>query len=383
MSEEWPLPHVIVGLIADLWGGTDLRPLSTEKNLVFAFQLADESGVLRIHTQGERDEALVLAELDWVQFLHANGLRVPTPLPTLDGRWAVRFPLNGETFVYAAAFRLMPGVHPVIRVGDHWDLSLVERMGEALGRMHALSGQYEPPEGLSRFDWTKQDLPHFVAAVIPPSETRVLEKFRLHWSRLQSLPRDANGYGLTHGDFHPGNLLVDDARVTVIDFDNCCYNWYIADIAHFISMSLFPLAQAGWQRRNREATVLFESLMRGYQRFHTLDETWFEFFPHFLLNFDLVFYLNLRARGSDLPDDNPLASYFNFAKANVEKDRPAVSLDFVRSYRMARGEAVPETPARYPAEKPSTLLEKLLQIPIRLLHYLQGAEDDNPTDARK
>jgi Ser/Thr protein kinase RdoA (MazF antagonist) len=383
MNEEWLLPQAIVGLIADLWGGTDLRPLSTAKNLVFAFQLASGPGVLRIHTQGERDEALVLAELDWVHFLYVKGVRVPLPLPALDGRWAVRFPLNEEISVYAAAFQLMPGVHPTIRVGDNWNLSLVERMGEVLGRMHALNVQYQPPDGLSRFDWTRQDIPHYVSAVIPPSETRLREKFQQHWSRLQSMPRDANGYGLTHGDFHAGNLLVDEAGLTIIDFDNCCYNWYIADIAHFLAMSLFPLAQETPAKRNQAAAVLFESFMRGYQRFHTLAESWFEFVPYFLLNFDLVFYLNLRTHGVELPEDNPLSLYFNYARMNVEKGLPDISLDFVRLSARARDEATVEFPTGYPTEKASTLLEKLIKIPIRLIQFIQGGKDDSRADAPK
>jgi Ser/Thr protein kinase RdoA (MazF antagonist) len=383
MSEEWALPPVIVGLIADLWGGKDLRPLSNAKNLVFAFQLADGPGVLRIHTQGERDEALVLAELDWVQFLYASGVRVPPPLPTLDGRWAVRFPLNEETSVYAAAFRLMPGVHPDIRIGDRWNLQLVERMGEVLGRMHALSVEYEPPAGLHRFDWTRQDLPLFVSTVIPPNEKSVRQKFKRHWSRMQSMPRDKNGYGLTHGDYHTGNLLVDDAGVTVIDFDNCCYNWYVADIAHFIAMSLFPLAQDSPARRNQAASILFETFMRGYQRFHTLSDTWLEFLPNFLLNFDLVFYLNMRARGPELPKKNPLAPYINYAKSNVEKGQAGVNLDFVRLYARAQGKAVPEISVGYPAEKPGGLFERLLRLPGRFIQFLQGREDEDRKDAPK
>lgn len=364
MNDEWPLPPGIVQLIADLWGGTNLQLLSSEKNLVVSFE-STEPGVLRIHTQNERDEKLVLAELDWVRFLYERGVRVAPPLPTLDGRWTVRFPLNEERAVYAAAFLKIPGVRPVITTKNGWNVKLVEQMGEILGKIHSLNSQYQPPSKTRRFDWTKQDVKRFAAAVIPESEKKVWETFRRHWRRGKSLPRTHETFGLTHGDYHPGNLLIDSGVVTVIDFDNCCYDWYAADVAHFLAMSLLPLSQATREVREQAAAELFDSFMQGYLRQRVPPEDLIAALPHFLMKFDLIFYLNLRARALNLSPENPFSPYFNYVRANIEAGHPGLRIDFLGRYRALRGE-----PARPSRAEPPGLVETLIQIPLRLLRLL-------------
>lgn len=47
-----------------------------------------------------------------------------------------------------------------------------------------------------------------------------------------ALPRDPVGYGLIHQDTHTGNLfLAKDGQMTLFDLNDCCYGWYIYDIA--------------------------------------------------------------------------------------------------------------------------------------------------------
>jgi len=48
---------------------------------------------------------------------------------------------------------------------------------------------------------------------------------------LDKLP---DGAALCHGDFHPGNILISDGKVTVIDFMNICRGNYLYDIARTV-----------------------------------------------------------------------------------------------------------------------------------------------------
>ena len=38
-------------------------------------------------------------------------------------------------------------------------------------------------------------------------------------------------YSMIHADMHPGNVLVDGDRLTVIDFDDAAWGWHAYDIA--------------------------------------------------------------------------------------------------------------------------------------------------------
>jgi Ser/Thr protein kinase RdoA (MazF antagonist) len=53
---------------------------------------------------------------------------------------------------------------------------------------------------------------------------------RMH-ERLTRLSRDPSVYSLIHADMHPGNILVDGDRLTVIDFDDAGFGWHQYDIA--------------------------------------------------------------------------------------------------------------------------------------------------------
>lgn len=50
---------------------------------------------------------------------------------------------------------------------------------------------------------------------------------------LHALPKDADSYGLIHNDFNDGNFTVDydNDNITAFDFDDCCYFWFMYDIA--------------------------------------------------------------------------------------------------------------------------------------------------------
>lgn len=51
---------------------------------------------------------------------------------------------------------------------------------------------------------------------------------------LQSIDNLADGNTLCHGDFHPGNILMSEGRIYVIDFMNVCYGNYLYDVARTV-----------------------------------------------------------------------------------------------------------------------------------------------------
>ena len=44
-------------------------------------------------------------------------------------------------------------------------------------------------------------------------------------------------YSLIHADMHPGNVLVDGDRLTIIDFDDAAWGWHAYDIAVALVLS--------------------------------------------------------------------------------------------------------------------------------------------------
>jgi Ser/Thr protein kinase RdoA (MazF antagonist) len=55
-----------------------------------------------------------------------------------------------------------------------------------------------------------------------------LERLFLQFEHLTPTVDD---YGLVHGDLNPTNFHVNDNQITLFDFDDCAYKWFINDIA--------------------------------------------------------------------------------------------------------------------------------------------------------
>ncbi len=72
---------------------------------------------------------------------------------------------------------------------------------------------------------------------------------------MECLPR--RDYGLTHGDYRPGNVVWDGQVARTIDFDEPNFHWLIADVARaLMELRDLPLAR---RRRHRE------EFLRGYR----------------------------------------------------------------------------------------------------------------------
>jgi aminoglycoside phosphotransferase (APT) family kinase protein len=88
---------------------------------------------------------------------------------------------------------------------------------------------------------------------------------------LARLGKDASGYSLIHADMHPGNILVDGERLTVIDFDDAGFGWHQYDIAVVLSY---------WQSK-ANAAAIERAFLDGYRTTRQLpddDLTWIPMF---------------------------------------------------------------------------------------------------------
>ena len=78
--------------------------------------------------------------------------------------------------------------------------------------------------------------------------------------RLSSYGTGADRFGLVHADLRLANLLVEGDLVTVIDFDDCGYSWFMYDFGTAVSFiehdPRLPQWQAAWLRGYRSVTEL-------------------------------------------------------------------------------------------------------------------------------
>ena len=92
---------------------------------------------------------------------------------------------------------------------------------------------------------------------VGPAERHVLARLDdvLH-ARLTAFGHGPERYGLVHADTRLANLLVHAGSVSVIDFDDCGFSWYLYDLG--ASVSFFE--------HSPEVPGLVDSWLTGYRR---------------------------------------------------------------------------------------------------------------------
>ena len=182
----------------ELWGDDVARiePLTGgTANDVWSVRI---DGRLAVGRLGTRSDADLAWETGLLQHLDRNGLVVPVPLPTRDGRHFV----NG-----LVVMRYMDGGPP--RTADDW-----RRVAETLRRLHELTrGWPQRPGWRSSTDLLQADTGTRIDLNAMPLEAVV--RCRAAWARLAGRPTSA-----VHGNpGNPGNVRITADHVALIDWD--------------------------------------------------------------------------------------------------------------------------------------------------------------------
>jgi amicoumacin kinase len=113
--------------------------------------------------------------------------------------------------------------------------------------------------------------------LIPRHDSQSIEEFHEVIERCKGLPKSPSDFGLVHADHAPQNFRYDteQSRLTAFDFGNCCYHWFIADLA--ISLSTV--------RRKANREQIRGSILEGYASIRSLPN-----------NFDNLIDLFIRLR---------------------------------------------------------------------------------------
>jgi Ser/Thr protein kinase RdoA (MazF antagonist) len=254
----------------------EIEPLHGFESFLYVFRKNDSELVLRITHSLRRSVNLIRGEVDWINYLYQGGVNVARAVPSADGNLVEIFDDDQGGQFLAAAFVKAPGNPPGPL--DHWRKDFIVRYGSLLGRMHGLSKHYRPATTSWRRPQWDDPLNLEVLAWLPADQPRVAAEARHIVDYLQTLPQDREVYGLIHQDAHAGNFHVDDTgSITLFDFDDAVYSWFIYDIAMviFYAVTNHPDPPAAANR-------LWPSFWHGYCRENYLNPDWLVQIPAFM-----------------------------------------------------------------------------------------------------
>jgi Ser/Thr protein kinase RdoA (MazF antagonist) len=257
--------------LAPEWGLSDrarVSLLTVSENATFRADDPERAApvILRVHRPGYHTRAEIESELHWIEALRAEGVAaIPRPLPCRGGGHIAGFARDGETRD-VVAFEFMSGAEPA-RADD---LSPGFReLGRISARLHGHARRWARPPGFVRktwsFDTTVGPTPHWgdwrAALGLTPEGRETLERACVELARrLDAYGAGPDRFGLVHADLRLANLLVDDGRIGVIDFDDCGFGWFMYDFAAAISFietdPQIPALQDAWVAGYREVAPL-------------------------------------------------------------------------------------------------------------------------------
>ncbi|MFC4323288.1 phosphotransferase [Litchfieldia salsa] len=112
--------------------------------------------------------------------------------------------------------------------------------------------------------------------LIPSSLSLLKEKLVELLNTLEGLDRNRESYGMIHFDYNDGNYSIDfdTGQITVYDFDNSCFGWYMYDLADLWTHGVcWIAAEPDADKRKKFMDDYFKTVLEGYRSETTIDCT--------------------------------------------------------------------------------------------------------------
>ena len=250
-------------------GDFTLQPIQHRNNATFLVRAGGRRYLLRVSRPGNRDQALIRSELEWLDAITRDtDLVVPAPVADQEGNLLTVASAPGvpEPRV-CALFRWVKGRF----CGQH-DLTggHLEMVGRLMGRLHCHAAGFAPPRGFTRIRWDAGGLlggvnggtiDHAKAVLDPERRAAVDRAESITLSAMGQVGEASSVFGLIHGDLHQMNYVFLKGEARALDFDDCGWGYYLGDMG----ATLGPLVS-----RNDFAS-LRAAFLHGYRSIRPLD----------------------------------------------------------------------------------------------------------------
>jgi Ser/Thr protein kinase RdoA (MazF antagonist) len=258
-----------------------LRLLSLSENATYLVDDGDPI-VLRVHRPGYHSRESIVSELRWMTALR-NETEVITPelIPARDGTEVVTAKWD-RAARHVDAVTFIPGC----TAEEDPDAVGFDQLGRLTAIMHEHAARWAAPTPFVRFRWDLE-------ATLGPdarwgdwrSAPGLTESDRISIDRAAAGVTDVltafgcapDRFGLIHADLRLSNLMVDPSDVasdiTVIDFDDCGWSWFLADLGAVVS----------WIEDSPTTPQIIADWLNGYLRVRPLPPDHLAMIPTFVM----------------------------------------------------------------------------------------------------
>ncbi|KAA3596072.1 MAG: hypothetical protein DWQ06_15970 [Calditrichaeota bacterium] len=250
-----------------------LTHLGDSGNSVYLVQTENQKFILRLTSTAYRTKPENQAELEFLLHLNKNGVKVNFPILSKNTNLVEEITSSND--LTCSVFNFVEGEF-VKPSSELWNKEMFLNWGKTLGQIHKFAMTFEPKSNCDRWHWNEEVLIRDAKILIPKSDSKSFEELEFLIERIGLLPKIKENYGLVHADFAPQNFAYGKNGLFAFDFGNCCYHWFVSDLA--ISLSVL--------RRQKEKEKYQEWIFEGYEKVKPLPNSE-------LQNLDLFFRLRL------------------------------------------------------------------------------------------
>lgn len=204
------------------------------RNVVYTCEKEGEGAkMLRIAFLPDRSREDFLSEVEFVRYLFEHGGSVSNIISSRKGNLLEEITHNNHIF-FVCLFEKAKGkmlVENNYRYREGVPITeYYYNCGKTLGRLHQISKGYIPVQ--RRYSFFDKYNAEYIDKLIPCSLSLLKKKMVELLDTLQGLNRDQETFGMIHFDYNDGNYSIDfdNGHITVYDFDNSCFGWYMFDL---------------------------------------------------------------------------------------------------------------------------------------------------------
>lgn len=231
------------------WPGKyeQLTLIKYRENAVFsAYDEGGDRVAVRVHRPGYHSDQALASELSWMESLAGQGLRVPGVVPAASGELFVRInhsPVPEDRQVDMLEWLDGVPIGAIEGPSEHSEEQLIDiyrQAGAMAAELHLRTERWDKPANFIRHAWDVEGLigsepfwGPFLELDGLSGEQRdcLIKASTLARKQLEKLGTGSDCYGLIHADFVPENLLLSKKGLTLIDFDDAGFGWYMFELA--------------------------------------------------------------------------------------------------------------------------------------------------------
>ena len=256
------------------------------QNAVYYCEKEGNNGKIFRLSLNDRSREELLAEAGYIRYLYENGGNVSNVITSLNGNLVEEITLNNITG-FVGLFEKAKGMQ-FHENGYHYreGVPISEyyfNIGKTIGKIHYLSKKYESNH--QRCSFFDKYNTNYINELIPGSFSLLKSKLNEIWNTLEQLGNNREIYGMIHLDYNDSNYSIDfeTGQLTVYDFDNSCFGWYLYDLA-FNWMYAVGYAQHEKDSETRKKIMddYFNIVLKGYRTETGIEDWLLEKFPFFI-----------------------------------------------------------------------------------------------------